>query len=294
MTAAIRPHRSVLYIPGSNTRAIEKARTLPADALILDLEDSVAPEVKEEARRIVGEEVGRGGFGAREIVIRCNAPATAWAAEDLAMIARSRADAVSIPKVSSPADLATVRAFLAKHDAPAGLALWAMIETPHGILNIQEIACAARQERWPLTVFVLGTNDLAKATRAALVKGRAPMLPWLSTAVLAARAYGLDIVDGVYNAFQDQDGLREECHQGRALGMDGKTLIHPAQIAVANEVFGPSAEEVAAAERIVAAFERPENRGKGTINVDGRMVELLHRDMAQRTLALQQAIAARG
>lgn len=294
MTAAIRPRRSVLYMPGANTRAIDKARTLAADALILDLEDSVAPEVKTEARRVVGEAVTHGGFGPREIAIRCNTIGSAWAADDLAMIAPSGADALLIPKVSSAADLATIRALLAKHDAPPGLALWAMIETPLGILNVQEIARAARHEAWPLTALVLGTNDLAKETRAAIVKGRAPMLAWLATAVIAGRAYGLDVVDGVYNAFQDQDGFREECLQGRSLGMDGKTVIHPAQIEIANEVFGPSAEEAAAAESIVAAFAQPENQGKGAINLGGRMVELLHRDMARRTLALRDAIAARG
>lgn len=293
MTAAIRPRRSVLYMPGANPRAMEKARTLPADALILDLEDSVAPDVKTEARKLTAEAVAQGGFGRREIAIRCNTIGSAWAADDIAMIARSGADAVLIPKVGSADELATVRAFLAKHDAPAGLALWAMIETPLGILNVQDIARAARHERYPLTVFVLGTNDLAKETRAALVKGRQPMLAWLSATVIAGRAYGLDVIDGVYNAFQDQEGFREECQQGRTLGMDGKTVIHPTQIAVANEVFGPSAEEVAAAEMIVAVFEKPENAGKGAINLDGRMVELLHRDMARRTLALRDAIAER-
>lgn len=294
MTAAIRPRRSVLYMPGANPRAMEKARTLPADALILDLEDSVAPDVKAEARKLVAAAVAQGGFGPREIAIRCNTIGSAWAADDLAMIARSGADAALIPKVSSPAELASVRALLAKHGGPAGLALWAMIETPLGILNVHEIAQAARDDRYPLTVFVLGTNDLAKETRAALVKGRQPMIAWLSTAVIAGRAWGLDVIDGVYNAFQDQEGFREECGQGRALGMDGKTVIHPTQIAVANEVFGPGAEEVAAAEEIVAVFEQPENAGKGAINLDGRMVELLHRDMARRTLALRDAIGASG
>lgn len=294
MTAAIRPRRSVLYMPGANPRAMEKARTLAADALILDLEDSVAPDVKAEARHLTAETVAKGGFGAREIAIRCNAIGSAWATDDIAMIARSGAGAVLIPKVGSADELATVRAFLAKHDAPAGLALWAMIETPLGILNVQAIARAARHERYPLTVLVLGTNDLAKETRAALVKGRQPMLAWLSAAVIAGRAYDLDVIDGVYNAFQDQDGFHEECLQGRTLGMDGKTVIHPTQIAIANEVFGPSAEEVAAAEKIVAVFEKPENAGKGAISLDGRMVELLHRDMARRTLALRDAIAASG
>lgn len=290
MAETIRPRRSVLYVPGSNARALEKAKTLAADALILDLEDSVAPDMKADARRQVAEVVGQGGFGGREIAIRCNGLSTEWAEADLAMIANSGADAVLIPKVSTPAHLETSRETLSQKGAPEGLALWAMIETPLAILNAREITGAARHSDYPLRALVLGTNDLAKETRAALVPGREPMLAWLSTAVVAARAHGLDVIDGVYNAFQDLDGFRAECEQGLRLGMDGKTVIHPGQIAIANEVFAPGVDEVTAAEKIVAAFERPENHGKGAITLDGRMVELLHRDMARRTLALHQAI----
>jgi citrate lyase subunit beta/citryl-CoA lyase len=291
MAETIRPRRSALYVPGSNARALEKARSLDADALILDLEDSVAPDAKAAARRQVAETVASGGFGDREIAIRCNGLPTEWAEADVAMIAHSGASAMLVPKVSAAGDLEDARAKLSRLGAPEGLALWAMIETPLAILNAREIAGAARHSAHPLEVLILGTNDLAKETRTALVKGRQPMLAWLTTAVIAARAYGLDVIDGVYNAFQDADGFREECLQGRTLGMDGKTLIHPGQIATANEVFAPSAEEVAAARKIVAAFEQPENQGKGAITVDGRMVELLHRDMALRTIALDAAIA---
>jgi citrate lyase subunit beta/citryl-CoA lyase len=290
MAVTIRPRRSALYVPGSNARALEKARSLDADALILDLEDSVAPDAKAAARRQVAETVASGGFGHREIAIRCNGLPTEWAEADVAMIARSGASAMLVPKVSAAGDLEDARAKLSKVGAPEGLALWAMIETPLAILNAREIAGAARHSAHPLEVLILGTNDLAKETRTALVEGRQPMLAWLTTAVIAARAYGLDVIDGVYNAFQDSDGFREECLQGRTLGMDGKTLIHPGQIATANEVFAPSAEEVAAARKIIAAFEQPENQGKGAITVDGRMVELLHRDMALRTIALDAAI----
>lgn len=290
MTPTIRPRRSVLYVPGSNGRALEKAKTLAADALILDLEDSVAPDLKVEARRQVAEVVAHGGFGGREIAIRCNGLTTEWAEADLALIANSGAHAALIPKVSTPGNLESVRETLSQKGAPEGLALWAMIETPLAILNASEITAASRHSDYPLRVLVLGTNDLAKETRAALVPGRAPMLAWLSTAVVAGRAHGLDVIDGVYNAFQDLDGFRAECEQGHALGMDGKTVIHPGQVAIANEIFAPGADEVAAAEKIVAAFEKPENQGKGAITLDGRMVELLHRDMARRTLALHQAI----
>jgi citrate lyase subunit beta/citryl-CoA lyase len=216
--------------------------------------------------------------------------ASAWGMADLAMIARSGAGAVLVPKVSAPGELESVRGALAGSGAPAGLAVWAMIETPLAILNAAAITGAGHHADHPLRVLVLGTNDLAKETRAELTQGRAPMLSWLSTAVIAGRAHGLDIIDGVYNAFQDLDGFREECRQGRTLGMDGKTVIHPSQIAIANEVFAPSAEELASAREIVAAFEQPENHGRGAITIDGRMVELLHRDMARRTLDIHDAI----
>jgi citrate lyase subunit beta/citryl-CoA lyase len=287
-----RPRRSVLYVPGSNERALEKAKGLAADCLILDLEDSVAGEVKEVARATVATVVAKGGFGRQEVVVRVNGLATEWGAADLAMAARCGAAAVLLPKVSSPDDLAAARRALEAAGAPPSLRLWSMIETPLGILRIAEIAAAAAAERHALAVLVMGTNDLAKETRAALAPGREPMLGWLSTGVIAARAYGMDIVDGVYNQHQDAEGFRAECLQGRALGMDGKTLIHPNQVGPCNEVFSPVPDDVALARRIIAAFELPENAAKGAIAIDGRMVERLHRDMARRTVAIAEAIAA--
>jgi len=288
------PRRSVLYMPGANARALEKARTLPADCLLFDLEDSVAPEEKSLARNQVIAAVQAGGYAPREVVIRVNAQSTPWGGEDLRMVAGAGADGLLLPKVDGPEALAEVRKTLADYGAPADLALWAMIETPLAIIHATEIAAAAASERNPLTVFVMGTNDLAKETRAALAPGRTPMLPWLSTCVLAARAYGLDIIDGVFNDFADDAGFAAECEQGRELGMDGKTLIHPSQIEPCNLAFSPSADEVERAREIIAAFGKPENAGKGAISINGRMVERLHADMARRTVALAEAIEARG
>jgi citrate lyase subunit beta/citryl-CoA lyase len=290
----IRPRRSVLYMPGSNPRALEKAKTLPADALILDLEDAVAPDAKQQARERVHAAVRDGGYGSREIVVRINGLASGWGRADLELMGSAWADAICVPKVQSVADLMAVRDTLGQVEAPERLAIWAMIETPLGILNAHEIAAAAAGNRYPLTVFVLGTNDIAKETRAGQTGDRAPMLAWLSQCVLAARAYGLDILDGVYNNFKDAEGFARECEQGRDLGMDGKTLIHPAQIEKANEVFSPDAEEVEWARAIIEAFKLPENQGKGVITLDGKMVELLHRDMALRTVAIADAIAESG
>jgi len=288
------PRRSVLYMPGANARALEKARALPADCLLFDLEDSVAPEEKSLARNQVIAAVQAGGYAPREVVIRVNAQSTPWGGEDLRMVAGAGADGLLLPKVDGPEALAEVRKTLADYGAPADLALWAMIETPLAIIHATEIAAAAASERNPLTVFVMGTNDLAKETRAALAPGRTPMLPWLSTCVLAARAYGLDIIDGVFNDFADDAGFAAECEQGRELGMDGKTLIHPRQIEPCNLAFSPSADEVERAREIIAAFGKPENAGKGAISINGRMVERLHADMARRTVALAEAIEARG
>jgi citrate lyase subunit beta/citryl-CoA lyase len=278
-------------MPGSNARALEKARTLPADALILDLEDAVAPAAKETARTQVCEAVKAGGFGPREVVIRINGFATPYGPADFAAAAEANPDAILLPKVEVPEDLQHAR-----KAAPAGckIELWAMIETPLAILNLQDIAKAAAAAELPLTCFVLGTNDLLKATRAQAQADRLPLLAALSLAVTAARAFGLTAIDGVFNAIQDEAGFRAECSQGRALGMDGKTLIHPSQIAACNEVFSPSAEEIAAARKIVEAFALPENQGKGAISLDGRMVELLHAEIAQQTLDMAEAIAARG
>ncbi len=288
-----RPRRSALYMPGSNARALEKARTLAADCLLLDLEDAVAPDAKREARGQVAQAVKAGGYGKREIIVRVNGLATEWGEADLAAAAALRPDAILIPKVEEAADLARARARLEQAGADPGIALWAMMETPLAVLNAQAIAAAGPGERYPLAVFVMGTNDLAKETGARLVPGREPMLAWLSICVAAARAYGLDIIDGVYNDFRDEEGLRRECAQGRALGMDGKTLIHPGQIGPCNQIFSPVEEDVAWAGKVIAAFGLPENKGKGAITVEGRMVELLHAEMARRTVAIARAIAER-
>jgi citrate lyase subunit beta / citryl-CoA lyase len=287
----MRPRRSVLYMPGSNARALEKAKTLPADALILDLEDAVAPDAKDVARRQVCDAVKAGGFGPRETVIRINGFATPYGPSDFAAAVEAKPDAILLPKVESASDLEHAR-----KNAPSDstIALWAMIETPLAILNLKDIANAAASAELPLTCFVLGTNDLIKATRARPQADRQPLLAWLSLTVAAARAFGLTVVDGVYNTLADEAGFKAECIQGRALGMDGKTLIHPNQVPICNEVFSPSEEEVTAARKIVDAFALPENQGKGAISLDGRMVELLHAEIARQTLAMAEAIAAKG
>jgi citrate lyase subunit beta/citryl-CoA lyase len=291
---SIRPRRSVLYMPGSNARALEKAKTLPADALILDLEDAVAPDQKEAARDAVSAAVQGGGYGAREIVIRINALDTPYGEADLSAAVAASPDAILVPKVSSPEDLVAVGIRLRRLGAPERTRVWAMVETPLAILRVEAIASAARDVDSRLACFVMGLNDLAKETRARFVPGRAPMLPWIALSVAAARAHEIDILDGVYNALSDEVGFRAECEQGRDLGFDGKTLIHPNQIAAANEVFAPAPDEVERARAIIAAFEAPENQGRGAISLDGRMVERLHADMARRTVALADAIAERG
>ena len=288
-----RPRRSALYMPGFNARALEKARTLPADVLILDLEDAVAPESKAIARSQVHAAVTAGGYGAREIIIRINAQGTPWFEEDLAAAIAAVPDAILIPKVGSPDDLEAIGRRMRAADASERTRVWAMMETPLGMLNAAEIARAAR--RHPdsrLSALVLGTNDLAKETRAEIVPERWTMLPWLMTCVAAARAYGLEILDGAYNNFRDESGLRREAEQGKEMGMDGKTVIHPDQVVPVNQIFSPSPADVAAARRILEAFARPENKGRGVITVDGRMVELLHAEMAARTVAIAQTIAA--
>jgi citrate lyase subunit beta / citryl-CoA lyase len=289
----IRPRRSVLYMPGSNARALEKAKLLPADALILDLEDAVAPEAKEAARAQVCAAVAAGGYGRREVVIRINGLDTPWGEADLKAATAAGLDAVLVPKVGNGADIARVMQSLAAMGAPAGTQLWAMIETPLAILNIAEISAAAKEPGARLACLVMGTNDLVKETRADLSRNRRPALYWLSAAITAARAYGLDALDGVYNNFKDAEGYRRECVHGRALGFDGKTLIHPDQIAVANEVFAPPEAEVVWARKVIAAFDQPESKGKGVITVEGRMVELMHAEMARRTVAIAETIAGR-
>jgi citrate lyase subunit beta/citryl-CoA lyase len=289
---SIRPRRSVLYMPGSNARALDKAKTLAADALILDLEDAVAPDAKDMAREQVCAAVEAGGYGPREIVIRINGLDTPWGAADLKAAVAAKPDAVLVPKVSAPEAFAPIATALSRADAKTRV--WAMIETPASMLNIAAIAAAAREPKNRLTLFVMGTNDLAKETRARLVPGRAPMLPWLMQALAAARAHGLDILDGVYNDIANADGFRAECEQGRDLGFDGKTLIHPSQVEPANQIFAPAADEVERARKVIAAFEQPENAGKGAISLDGRMVERLHADIGRRTVAMADAIAGRG
>jgi citrate lyase subunit beta/citryl-CoA lyase len=290
---AIRPRRSALYMPGSNARAIEKAKTLAADVVIFDLEDAVAPDVKAEAREQVRAAVQGGGYGKRELVIRINTLETTWGEGDLAAAVAAAPDAILVPKVSSAETLAAVGLRLRRLGAAERIRVWAMIETPLAILNAEAIASAARDVDTRLDCLVMGTNDLAKDTRARLLPGRATMLPWLMTALAAARAHGIDILDGVYNSLSDPEGFRAECEQGRDCGFDGKTLIHPDQIAAANDIFAPSSEEVESARAIVAAFERPENQGKGAISLSGRMVERLHAEIARRVLALAEAIGER-
>ena len=284
----IRPRRSVLYMPGSNARALEKAKTIAADALILDLEDAVAPDAKAAARDQVCAAVTAGGYGRRELIIRVNALDTPWGEADVKAAIAAGPDAILLPKPSTAEDIARAERSLAA--AAERTRLWAMIETPLAILNVQALAATAKQPGARLTCVVMGTNDLVKETRADLSQSRRPALYWLSATITAARAYGLDVLDGVYNNFKDVDGFRKECVHGRALGFDGKTLIHPDQVTVANEVFAPPETEVDWARKIIAAFDQPENKGKGVITVDGRMVELLHAEMARRTVAIADAI----
>jgi citrate lyase subunit beta/citryl-CoA lyase len=288
-----RPRRSVLYMPGSNARALEKAKTLAADGIILDLEDSVAPEAKEVARQQVVDAVKAGGFGAREVFIRVNGIDTPWHADDLTAAAHAAPDAILVPKISDAETLERVGRRLLDMHSDQKIRIWAMIETPLAIFNILSIAAEARDSEARLSGFVMGTNDLAKDTRARIVPGRAPMLPWLTTCIAAARIYGIDILDGVFNDLGNTDGFETECAQAVDLGFDGKTLIHPGQIEPCNKAFSPSPEDVALARKMIAAFDLPENKTKGVLSIDGRMVERLHAEMARRTVAIADAIAAR-
>jgi len=283
-TDRIRPRRSVLYMPGSNARAMEKARNLAADALILDLEDAVSPDAKEIARMQVCEAAKSRAFGSREVVIRINALETPWGEADLPAVLDARPDAILIPKVSRAADLQNIDA------VAGGMALWAMIETPRAILDIGDIAGSSRN----LACLVMGTNDLLKDMGGKPLRSRENLTTALSLCVLAARAHNLAAIDGVFNNIADAEGFQAECLRARAFGFDGKTLVHPSQIAPCNEVFAPSGEEVELARRIIAAFDLPENSGKGAIALDGKMVERLHAEAARRTLAVAEAIAALG
>jgi citrate lyase subunit beta/citryl-CoA lyase len=284
----IRPRRSVLYMPGSNARALEKAATLPADALILDLEDAVAPEAKELAREQVCAAVKARRFGKREVIIRVNALETPWGHDDIDAAAAAGPDAILVPKIGDAVDVAHAEQHMA--EAPRACRLWLMMETPKAIFNANAIAASGGR----LSCLVMGTNDLLKELRAQHVAGRAPLLASLNLTVLAARAHGLVAIDGVFNDISDVQAFETVCQEGRALGFDGKTLIHPSQIEGCNRIFAPDPQEVARARAILAAFEKPENKGKGTIALDGRMVELLHAEIARQTVALADAIEALG
>ncbi len=286
--AGLRPRRSVLYMPGANERALAKATTLPADVLILDLEDAVAPDAKPQARARVVAAAGSGDYGPREVTIRVNGLDTPWHDADVSAVATSGADAMVVPKVDAASDVEHIAAALDRAGAPADLQIWAMIETPRGVFAAREIAQASPR----LTAFVLGTNDLVKELRARFVPGRAPLLAALSTVVLAARATGTVVLDGVFNDLADDDGFVAECRQGRDLGFDGKTLIHPRQLAGANAAFSPTDDEVDWAERVIVAFDDATAAGRGVATVDGRMIENLHVEQARRTLAQVAAIAA--
>ena len=285
MTESIRPLRSALFLPASNPRAIEKARGLACDAVILDLEDAVAPEAKAEARDAAVAAVKAGGFRAPTVVVRANALDTEWGAADLAALAGCGADAVLVPKVATADDVELYHAELAA--APKAMALWVMIETCRAVSELQRIADMAARTR--LAVMVVGTNDLALELRAKPAVDRAGLLPYLALSVAAARAAGIAVLDGVCNDFSDLDRFAEECAQGRALGFDGKSLIHPAQIEACNSAFSPDADEVARARAVIAAFDDPANAGKGAIRMDGRMAERLHLHEAERVLALNEA-----
>ena len=275
-------------MPGSKPRALEKARGLAADALILDLEDAVAPSEKPRARELVAEAVAAGGYGRRMLMIRVNGLDTEWGADDLARACAAAPDAILMPKVESAADLARLAALMTEHGAPERCRIWAMMETPRGVLNAAAIAAAHPR----LEGFVLGTNDLTKDLHAAHTPDRMPLFTSLGFCLLAARAEGLVCVDGVYNAFQDFEGLRAACVQARDMGFDGKTLIHPDQLAVANEVFAPSLRDLDLARQQVEAFEAAEARGEGVAVVNGHIVENLHVAAARRLLARAEAIAA--
>jgi citrate lyase subunit beta/citryl-CoA lyase len=283
--------RSVLAMPGSNARALEKGKTLKADVLMFELEDGVAENAKVLAREQVAAAVKGGGYGERRLVVRVNVRGSEWYKGDIAAISAAALDAIVIPKVNSREDVLKAAADLIAAGAPPKTRLWAMIETPRAILDIEKIASAADDSASRLEVLVLGPNDIAKSTRARLTPGRPALLSWLSAGVLAARVHGIEIIDGIFNDFNDEAGLRREAEQGRDLGMDGKMLIHPSQIGPVNEIFAPSDAEVAFARKILAIFDAPENADKGVVQIDGQMVERLHLDVARRTLALMEAAA---
>ena len=288
MDPAARPRRSALYMPASNARAVEKARTLPADVIILDLEDAVAPEAKPDARAEAVAAVKAGGFGRREVVIRVNGLSTPWGADDLAAAAEAGPDAVLVPKIGAASDVAAYDAALAA--APAATRLWAMIETCPAVFELSAIAAAGAATR--LAALVMGVNDLAKEMKARQTPDRAAFAPFLALTVAAARAHGLVALDGVHNEIDDLDALAAVCRQGAEFGFDGKSLIHPSHLAICNAAFTPAPAEVAWSRSVIAAFDDPENAGKGALRVEGRLAELLHRDLALALVAIADAIAA--
>lgn len=283
---SIRPRRSVLYMPGSNARALQKARAVPADSLILDLEDSVPPDMKVEARRQVADAVQQGGYGYREVVVRVNSLETPWGHDDLAAMATCGADAIVFPKVESPDQVRAAAAAMEEAGAPSELPLWIMVETPRGVLHIDAIAAGHAR----LTAVVMGTQDLGKDLRITNTTDRLALITPLSICILGARAHGLVIIDGVHRDLDDEEGLRFSCLQGRQLGFDGKSLIHPKQLAIANEVFAPSAVEIADARRVIDAWTEVQRAGKGIAVVAGKMIENLHVEDARRVLVLAEAI----
>ena len=287
--AAIRPRRSVLFMPGSNPRALEKAKTIDADVLVFDLEDAVAPDAKAEARELVAAALQSGDYGHRELVVRINAVGTDWWREDLAAIGAHKPAAVLLPKVESVDTLEKVSDELVWHSSDHTAEFWIMLETPLGFLRAEDLA----QSHDRLTTFVVGTNDLVKETRARHVPGREPVLHALSHALLVARAYGLNILDGVYSNFKDAEGFAAECTQARNMGFDGKTLIHPSQVEGANAAFSASEAELDEARRMIAAFEAAMAEGKGVAVSDGRMIEELHLAEARRMVALAEFLASR-
>jgi len=281
-------------MPGSNARALEKARHLPADGIILDLEDSVGPDAKAVARDQIAKAVAARGFGKREVLIRTNSLDTPWWIDDITMAGKARPDGILVPKISSVADLSAIADRLDAIGADPSIRVWAMIETARAVLHAEELAAASRDQRTRLAGFVFGPNDLSRETRIRMLPGRAAMIPMITHCILAARAYGLEILDGPYSDFSDFNGFGQECAQARDLGFDGKTLIHPGQIEACNAIFTPPAEEIAQARKIITAFDLPENASRGAIQIDGQMVERLHAEMAQRTIAIADAIAAMG
>ncbi|MFN3258488.1 MAG: HpcH/HpaI aldolase/citrate lyase family protein [Ilumatobacter sp.] len=283
----LRPRRSVLYMPAANERALEKAKAIPADAIIFDLEDAVAPDAKPDARAKAVAAVQSGEYGRRELTIRCNGLDTDWGADDIAAAGPAGPSAVVIPKIDSVAQVDAVSAALDAAGAAADVKIWPMIETPTAIFNVRDIAAHPR-----VAVLIMGTNDLAKELRSPIVPGRHPLVPHLATALLAAREAGKVIVDGVYNDVKNDEAFAAECRQGMEMGFDGKTLIHPSQVDPANEIWAPSADEIEYAGRVIDAFDQALAEGRGVVTVDGRMIENLHVDNARRVLAVAAAITA--